>query len=141
MDKHPAFLALKDEALFEKGKIDIGGFGIVWNDQLDISSEAIYEQGEKVTEEYSSLMFNFSVYLKELRAKNNLSQNDLSHISGVAQSTIARIENGDIDPSLRTVERILGPFGLSLSIKQKQFHRKKSFGDYFKALFTLYPSN
>lgn len=44
--KYPAFGALKTIAgLFEQVKVDIGGYGIVWNDELDLSCNELYEQG------------------------------------------------------------------------------------------------
>ena len=46
MDKYPPFATLKDvDGLYEQAKIDAGGYGIVWNDDLDISAEGIYEKG------------------------------------------------------------------------------------------------
>ncbi|MDO5330930.1 MAG: helix-turn-helix domain-containing protein [Bacillota bacterium] len=116
MKKYPAFESLSAGGLYEKGRIDIGGFGIVWNDELDLSSEGIYEKGEKTSKGYSAAVLDIANYLKEVRKANGLSQNDLSHLSGVSQSTIARIEQGDIDPSLGTIERLLSPFGLSLTV-------------------------
>ncbi len=46
IDEFPPFQSLKDvKGLYAQAKIDDGGFGIVWNDDLDISAEAIYERG------------------------------------------------------------------------------------------------
>ena len=46
MDKYPPFATLKDvDGLYEQAKIDAGGYGIVWNDDLDISADGIYEKG------------------------------------------------------------------------------------------------
>lgn len=46
MEEYPAFKSLKEtKGLYEQARIDIGGFGIVWNNDLDISSEGIYEKG------------------------------------------------------------------------------------------------
>ena len=46
MDKYPPFAMLRSvEGLYKQARIDTGGYGIVWNDDLDISSEGIYEQG------------------------------------------------------------------------------------------------
>lgn len=117
MKKYPQFSLLKENNLYKQGKIDLGGFGIVWNDELDISAEGIYEQGKKAGESYSLELMDIAEYIKTIRTTNYLSQKDLSHLSGVSQSTIARIENKDIDPSVGTINRLLAPFGKSLSIK------------------------
>ncbi|GAB6392040.1 MAG: DUF2442 domain-containing protein [Treponematales bacterium] len=39
----PAFRKLKDAALF--GKAHIEGGAVVWNDEIDIAPEALYEEG------------------------------------------------------------------------------------------------
>lgn len=36
---------LKDENIFNKALVDVGGYGIIWNDEMDISSEEIYING------------------------------------------------------------------------------------------------
>lgn len=44
-----AFKALKDiPGLYGQGRIDRGGYGIIWNAELDLSGEAIYEQGTEI---------------------------------------------------------------------------------------------
>lgn len=37
------FAPLKDNyTLFETVKVDVGGYGIIWNDELDISCDELY---------------------------------------------------------------------------------------------------
>ena len=52
--KFPALNALKDRKLFEQGKL-LGWGGVVWNDELDVSSETVYEDGKDVTKEYDDI--------------------------------------------------------------------------------------
>ena len=40
-----AFKELKDNNLFEEACVDVGGYGVVWNDQIDLSSEEIWNNG------------------------------------------------------------------------------------------------
>ncbi|MDR0676904.1 MAG: DUF2442 domain-containing protein [Elusimicrobiota bacterium] len=42
------FKALKDKKLFNQAKIDMGGFGIIWNDKIDLSRYDIWEFGEEI---------------------------------------------------------------------------------------------
>ena len=51
-DKFPQLNALKDRELFLQGHL-VGWSGVVWNDELDIEYETIYDDGVDVTEEYS----------------------------------------------------------------------------------------
>ena len=50
-DKFPQLNALKDRNLFKKGFL-MGWSGVVWNDELDVDCETVYEEGEDVTKEY-----------------------------------------------------------------------------------------
>ncbi len=43
-DKYPQLCVLNDRELFESGKLM--GLGIIWNDDLDIETETIYEEGD-----------------------------------------------------------------------------------------------
>lgn len=43
--KYPQLRALENRDLFLSGKLT-GAYGIVWNDNLDIETETIYEDGE-----------------------------------------------------------------------------------------------
>lgn len=45
--KYPILKALKDRSLFTSGKL-MGPYGIVWNDDLDIEAETIYEDGTTI---------------------------------------------------------------------------------------------
>ena len=42
-DKYPALSALEDRELFTSGKLT--GFGVIWNDDLDVETETIYQEG------------------------------------------------------------------------------------------------
>ena len=43
--KYKIFKELENKELFNKVKVDIGGYGIIWNDNLDLSSEEIWKNG------------------------------------------------------------------------------------------------
>jgi len=36
---------LRDENVFRKASVDTGGYGIIWNDVMDISGEELYING------------------------------------------------------------------------------------------------
>lgn len=42
---HASFLNLKDQALFNLVKVDIGGYGISWNDEIDLSEYELWTNG------------------------------------------------------------------------------------------------
>lgn len=119
--KYPPFKALVEtEGLYEQAKIDVGGYGIDWNDYLDLSADGIYEQGVPCEPPD-----NIDVYkqrlleeLVKVRKNAKLSQKQLEILSGVAQPCIARTEKGATDPNLTTLLKLLEPLGLTLSITQ-----------------------
>ena len=45
-DRIPAFEELKDLRLFSDVRVDVGGHGIVWNDDLDLSCDELWELNE-----------------------------------------------------------------------------------------------
>src|SRR3990167_10737041 len=53
--------------------------------------------------------------LRKLRLKKNLSQGDLAKALGVDRAYISNIENGRMNPTLSTLEKIAGALGISSS--------------------------
>ncbi len=45
--KSPLFEGLKDIHLFKQVKVDTGGYGISWNDDLDLSEYELWKNGVK----------------------------------------------------------------------------------------------
>ena len=56
LDRIPAFKALEDEALFSQVEVDTGGYGIVWNDDLDLSCDELWEHGKKIETPFDDLI-------------------------------------------------------------------------------------
>lgn len=45
------FSDLKNEVFFKNAKVDKGGYGISWSDDIDISSESLYYIGKNIKKE------------------------------------------------------------------------------------------
>ena len=45
ISKWKVFEDLKDKELFFKVKVDQGGYGIIWNENIDLSCEEIWQNG------------------------------------------------------------------------------------------------
>ena len=56
LEKIPEFSALRDNAEFECVSVDVGGYGIVWNDELDLSCDELWENGVRVDTPFDGLM-------------------------------------------------------------------------------------
>ena len=58
------------------------------------------------------------------REKNKLSQRDLSEISGIPKTTIARIETNAVTPQISTLIRYLNAIGYRIKIEPKKITKK-----------------
>lgn len=114
-DKYPQLNSLKNRELFISGKL-VGAYGIIWNDEIDIEVETIYEDGvtvKKIPVSASSLV---GEAISEARAKIGISQKELSLKSGIDQSDISKIERGAANPSINTIERLVKAMKMELNI-------------------------
>ena len=55
-ERIPFFAELKDPHLFSDVTVDIGGHGIVWNDDLDLACDELWENGVEVETPFDGLM-------------------------------------------------------------------------------------
>ena len=46
IEKYQEYKKLKDLKIFKTVKVDIGGYGIIWGNELDLSSEEIWNNGQ-----------------------------------------------------------------------------------------------
>lgn len=85
VDEFSAFAALKDASVFDGVHVDIGGYGVVWNDDLDLSCDELWEHGTKVETPFDDLM-SFS---------------DASALWGLSESALRKAVNyGKIVPGV-----------------------------------------
>lgn len=113
--KYPMLEALKDRELFTSGKL-MGAYGIIWNDDIDIETETIYEDG--VTIRMAEIPINMGVAyaVSSARAKAGISQKELAELTGIDQSDISKIERGVANPSVNTLNRIAVALDAKLTV-------------------------
>ncbi|MCK4359215.1 MAG: DUF2442 domain-containing protein [Candidatus Cloacimonetes bacterium] len=46
--KNPLFCILKNKAFFKSIKVDPGGYGVSWNDELDLSEYELWSKGQTI---------------------------------------------------------------------------------------------
>lgn len=57
ISKWPQFKALEETPeIFYVVKVDVGGYGIIWNDDLDLSCDELYAHGEQVRTPFDGLI-------------------------------------------------------------------------------------
>ena len=49
--KHPSFVLLRDPAMFRAVQVDTSGYGVRWNDDLDLSESELWLHGQPVQTE------------------------------------------------------------------------------------------
>ncbi len=111
-EKYPQLRALEDRDLFRSGQLL--GYGIRWSDDLDIEIETIYEEGQTIRLKKAARYIAIGKAVAAARAKKNLSQKELSELSGIDQSDISKIERGVANPSVGTLTRIAEAMGAEL---------------------------
>ena len=63
-----------------------------------------------------SCSYHLILQLMKLRNKKGITQNQLAKQIGVSHTTIARIENFSMQPTLKTLTQILDVYGMTLEI-------------------------
>ncbi len=74
LDRFDAFAPLGDETLFASVQVDAGGYGIVWDDDIDLSCDELWENGAEIRTPFDGLM-SFS---------------DASELWGLSESTLRK---------------------------------------------------
>lgn len=108
----------KDKALFNQVQIDIGGYGIFWNDDLDLDAEDIWEDGIETGNKYEiDVVAALAENLVKARDIVGMTQKQLAESTGIYQADISKIERGLANPSLSTLKRLAEGMGLKLKIE------------------------
>lgn len=76
-------------------------------------------ENEEFRKEYEALEPEFAIMQAMIDARNEegLTQKELSARSGIAQGDISKMENGNANPSIRTLQRLAKAMGKKLRIE------------------------
>ena len=94
----------------EKGSNDMTKFDDFLAEQL---------QDEEVKKEYDALEPEFAVVQEIINARKlkGLTQKELSQKTGIAQSDISKLEKGNGNPSIKTLQRLANAMNKKLKIE------------------------
>ena len=85
LERFPAFEVLEGEGLFSSVEVDRGGYGIIWNDDVDLSCDELWEHGAEIETPFDGLM-SFA---------------DASELWGLSESTLRKaVAYGKIVPGV-----------------------------------------
>ena len=116
---YPQFSQLEKEAgLFESVTVDVGGYGISWNDELDLAAEEIWNNGEN-TGVFRSLDVLDEVGFNLTKARDGIgiTQKELADKVKIYQGDISKIERGQANPSIKTLQRLAEGMGMRVKIE------------------------
>ena len=115
--KYPQFKVLReDRNLFMMGHLDPGGYGIVWNDELDLDATSVYFDGEVIGEAEISLNQKIGFLLTKTREEQNITQTELAKISKIDQGDISKIEKGLGNPTIGKINKIFKSLGKVINL-------------------------
>ncbi len=74
---------------------------------------------ENLKKEYDILEPEFAIIraMIDARRETGLTQKELSERTGIAQGDISKLENGNANPSLRTLQRLAEGMGMQLKVE------------------------
>ena len=112
---YPPLRVLEDRSLFVSGELN--PYGIIWNDDLDISTTVIYDEGITIrkVKPYRNVDVGDAVGLA--RATREISQETLAARVGMDQSDISKIERGVANPSVNTLRKIADALDCNLEVR------------------------
>jgi Predicted transcriptional regulator with C-terminal CBS domains len=76
-------------------------------------------QDPEFRKEYEALQPEFAIIQALIDARNSsgLTQKQLSDLTGIAQGDISKLENGNANPSIRTLQRLAAGMGMILKVE------------------------
>lgn len=116
-NKYPQLEELrKNHELFINGRLDVGGYAVIWNDDLDFEATGVYEYGELVDIIETPLNQQIGFLLAKTRDDMNVTQVELSKMSHIDQGDISKIERGIGNPTLAKINKLFKALGKSISL-------------------------
>lgn len=74
-----------------------------------------YPKAKQTQDEFYN-EYNLRLMLVKARKKENISQKELSDITGLSQQMISRVETGSTDTTLRTLSKYLNGIGYNIKL-------------------------
>ncbi len=95
----------------QKGVLVMGkNFRETWNERM--KDPEFKKEWDALEPEYQIIRV-----MLNSRAEKSLTQQQLSKITGIPQADISRLENGNANPSLRTLQRLAEGMGMKLKLE------------------------
>ena len=116
-NKYPQLKALENRSLFLSGHLDPGGYGIIWNDELDFNAMSIYESGILVKELTPTINQKIGLLLAKTRDEKGITQSQLAKLSHIDQGDISKLEKGLGNPTISKISKLFTALNCDIDIK------------------------
>ena len=115
LENNNEYASLENEEIFKTAKLAAEGYGVSWDNDLDLGCKEIYDISERINVVDLEAVRVISEVVKS-RHNGGLSQAKLASAAGVKQPVVARLETGVNSPRLDTLLKILTPLGKTLKV-------------------------
>jgi len=116
-NKYPQLKTLENRTLFLSGHLDPGGYGIIWNDELDFDAMSIRESGTLVKELAPTINQIVGLLIAKAREEKGITQSQLAKLSHIDQADISKLEKGVGNPTLSKISKLLDALNCDIDIK------------------------
>lgn len=107
-------------SLFENGRKAPDGSRVIFNDEIDITCEELYENGRCwFWLPVRDIKMRVGNMLSYKRDEVGMTQEQLAKKAGISQTLINKIEEGMANPSIKTLEKLANGLGLRVEILLK----------------------
>ena len=115
--RFPQFKKLRDNrSLFTSGHLDPGGYGVIWNDELDFDAMSIYYGGQIVGYAKTTINQKIGSAIIKARDKKNITQTELAKLSHIDQGDISKLEKGLGNPTLSKISKLIDALDCDIDI-------------------------
>lgn len=126
--KYKAFSPLQEvKGLFMQAYVDCGGYGIAWNDDIDIAADEIWYNGKTILNNEDDIRQYLKVVAEEanpeyiIKAINDVAKvkgfQALAEQAGVSRESLYKSLDGKTKPRFETIYKLLLALGVKLTIK------------------------
>lgn len=116
-NKYPKIKELElNRDLFLSGHLDGGGYGVIWDDDIDIDAMTVYEDGELVGYVSTTLNQKIGLLLAKTRDEKGITQVQLSKLSHIDQGDISKLEKGIGNPTLAKINKLFNALGKTIDV-------------------------
>lgn len=127
---HNAFMPLSNEAMFKTAKIDCGGYGLCWTDEIDIDASEIWYNGVTRLNSNNDIFNYLKIVAEEtnpdyiIKALDEIAKirgmANVAQQMGIGRESLYKSLGGKSKPLFETIYKTLQALGYQLTIKPRR---------------------